>query len=119
MDNIHFNQNLKGIKFHTKLTRYLRRNPSEKFKLGFSETPDRTQIGYFVNHILDNHTKELIAFIAKRIEEISEKYDIILDIKTLEPKKPQKDTKERINGYKEISKLRMFVSYLKRECLLL
>ena len=88
-------QKLKGIKFHTKLTKYLRRNPKDKFKLGFSETPDRTQIGYFVNHILDEQTIELIDFIVKRIEEISEKYGIIFDIKTLEPEKPQRDTKER------------------------
>jgi len=88
-------QKLKGIKFHTKLTKHLRRNPSEKFKLGFSETPDRTQIGYFVNHILDDQTKELTDFIAKRIEEISEKFGILLDVKTLEPEKPKKDTRER------------------------
>jgi hypothetical protein len=67
-------QRLKGIKFHTKLTKYLRRNPSEKFKLRFSVTPDRTQVGYFTNHILDNDSKELIEFIAKKIEEISEKF---------------------------------------------
>ncbi len=35
-------QKLKGIRFHTKLTKYLRQNPSEKFKLGFTQTPDRT-----------------------------------------------------------------------------
>ena len=33
-------QKLKGIKFHTKLTKYLNRNPSEKFKLGFTLTPE-------------------------------------------------------------------------------
>lgn len=88
-------QRLKGIKFHTKLTKYLRRNPAEKFKLGFSETPDRTQVGYFINHILDNDSKELIEFIAKKIEEISEKLGFLLDVKTLEPEKPTKDTKER------------------------
>ena len=67
-------QHLKGIKFHTKLTKYLKRNPSDKFKLGFNETPDRTQIGYFVNHILDKETKEVIDFVASKIEEISEKF---------------------------------------------
>jgi putative transposase len=86
---------LKGIKFHTKLTKYLRRNPSEKFKLGFSETPDRAQVGYFTNHILDNDSKELIEFIAKKIEEISEKFGILFDVKTLQSEKQTKDTKER------------------------
>ncbi len=88
-------QRLKGIKFHTKLTKYLRRNPSEKFKLGFSETPDKTQVGYFINHILDNNSKELIEFIAKKIEEISEKFGILLDVRTFVPEKPTNDTKER------------------------
>ena len=88
-------QKLKGIKFHTKLTKYLRRNPSEKFKLGFSQTPDRTQIGYFINHILDIETKELINFTASKIEEISEKFGILIDVKTLEPEPPQKKTKKR------------------------
>jgi hypothetical protein len=88
-------QKLKGIRFHTKLTKYLNKNPSEKFKLGFTKTPDRTQIGYFVNHILNDETKELIDFITSKIEEISEKFGILLDIKTFKPDRPQKETKER------------------------
>ncbi len=88
-------QKLKGIKFHTKLTKYLNRNPSEKFKLGFTKTPDRTQIGYFVNHILSTEINILIDFTAKKIEEISEKFGILLDVKTFETEKPQKETKER------------------------
>ena len=44
---------------------------------------------------MDNQTKELIDFIAAKIEEISEKFGILLDIKTLEPEKPKKGTKER------------------------
>jgi len=88
-------QKLKGIKFHTKLTKYLNRNPSEKFKLGFTKTPDRTQIGYFANHILDDETKQLIDFTTSKIEEVSEKFGILLDVKTFEPEKPQKETKEQ------------------------
>ena len=88
-------QKLKGIKFHTKLTKYLNRNPSEKFKLGFTKTPDRTQIGYFVNHILDGETNELVDFTVSKIEDVSEKFSILLDIKTFEPDKPQKETKEQ------------------------
>jgi len=88
-------QKLKGIKFHTKLTKYLNKNPSEKFKLGFAKTPDRTQIGYFVNYILDKETKELVDFTASKIEEISEKFGILLDVKTFKPEKPRKETKEQ------------------------
>jgi putative transposase len=86
-------QNLKGIKFHTKLTKYLRKNPATRWKLGFNKTPDRRTIGYFINHILDTDTKELLKFAAARIEEISEKFGILLDIKTFEPEKPKKQTK--------------------------
>ncbi len=88
-------QKLKGIKFYTKLTKYLNRNPSEKFKLGFSKTPNRAQIGYFINHILDDETKEAIDYIAEKIAEISEKFGILLDVKTLSPEQPHKETKER------------------------
>ena len=107
-------QQLKGIKFHTKLTKYLRRNPKDKFRLGFDETPDRTQIGYFVNHILDEQTKELIDFIVKRIEEISEKYGILLDIKTLEPDKPKKETKERNQRLQKNNKSKEICRIIKR-----
>lgn len=107
-------QRLKGIKFHTKLTKYLRRNPAEKFKLGFSQTPDRTQIGYFVNHILDNDSKELIEFIARKIEEISEKFGILLDIKTLKPERPSKDTQERNQRLQRSEKTRDVCRLFKR-----
>ncbi len=107
-------QKLKGIKFHTKLTKHLRRNPAIKFKLGFEKTPDRTQIGYFVNHILDEQTKELLDFIAARIEEISEKFGILLDVKTLEPEKPKKETKERNRYYQKDEKAREICRLFKK-----
>jgi len=88
-------QKLKGIRFQTRIVRYLRRHPSEKFKLGFSQTPDQTTISYFVNHILDDKTKELLDFTADKIIEVSEKFGILFDVKTLEPEKPIKQTKER------------------------
>jgi len=107
-------QRLKGIKFHIKLTKYLRRNPAEKFKLGFNQTPDRTQIGYFVNHILDNDSKELIEFIARKIEEISEKFGILLDVKTLNPERPSKDTQERNQRLQRSEKTRDVCRLFKR-----
>lgn len=107
-------QKLKGIKFHTKLTKYLRRNPSEKFKLGFSETPDRTQIGYFVNHILDEQTIELLNFIVNKIEEISEKFGILLDVKTFQAEKPEKETKERNQYYQKNDKTKEICRLFKK-----
>jgi hypothetical protein len=88
-------QHLKHIRFYTKLTKHLKRNPTDKFKLGFTQTPNRAHIGYFNNHILDDDTKEIIAFAPSKIEEISEKFGILLDITTLAPEPPQKETKER------------------------
>ena len=86
-------QKLKDIKFHTKLTKHLKRNPSVKWNFGFSKTPDRRTIGYFINHILDDEAKELINYAVDKIEEVSEKFGIILDVKILNPEKPNKQTK--------------------------
>lgn len=86
---------IKGFKFDTKLTKHLRRNPKDKYHLGFEKTPDRTQIGYFTNHILTDETKELLDFTADKIIELSEKFGILLDINTLQPSKPKKTTKQR------------------------
>ncbi|MCJ7570755.1 MAG: hypothetical protein MUO82_02600, partial [Candidatus Thermoplasmatota archaeon] len=88
-------QKLKGFRFQTRLVRYLKRHPADKFKLGFSVTPDQTTISYFINHILNNETKKTIDYVASKIEEISEKFGILLDVRTLEPQKPYKETKER------------------------
>jgi len=107
-------QKLKGIKFHTKLTKYLKRNPSEKFKLGFTETPDRTQIGYFVNHILDDATKELIGFTVIKIEEVSEKFNILLDIKTFQTERQEKETKERNHYYQKNDKTKEICRLFKK-----
>ncbi len=73
----------------------MNRHPSEKFKLGFKKTPDRRTIGYFIHQILDKEAKEILQFTADKIEEISEKFNILLDIKTLQPEKPKKTTKIR------------------------
>jgi len=88
-------QKIKGIKFYTRLTKYLRKNPKDRFRLGFAKTPDRTSIGHFVKHSLNEEEKKQLDFIASKIVEISEKFGIILDIKTLEVEKPVKPSKER------------------------
>ncbi len=88
-------QKLKGIRFQTKLVRYLKRNPGDKYKLGFSTTPDQTTISYFINQILDENTKQLLDFTAEKIIEISEKFGILFDVNTFKPEKPKKITKDR------------------------
>lgn len=107
-------QKLKGIKFHTKLTKYLNKNPSEKFKLGFTVVPDRTQIGYFENHILEDETRELIDFIVIKIEEVSEKFGILLDVKTLISEKVEKETKGRNQFYQKNDKTKEICRLFKK-----
>ncbi len=107
-------QKLKGIKSYTKLTKYLNKNPSEKYKFGFGKTPDRTTIGYFVNHILDDETKEFIDFAVTIIEEITEKFGILIDVKTLKPEKPEKETKERNQFYQKNDKTKEVCKIFKK-----
>ena len=80
-------QRLKKFKSITQTRRHLVSHPEETILLGFKELPNRRQIGYFQNHILDNESKELIDFIIDKIEEITEKFGITLDIISLKPKK--------------------------------
>ena len=88
-------QKLKGLKFQTQVVKYLKNHPKEKYRLGFSQTPDQTMISYFLKHTIDDETKEQIEFIVSKILEISEKFGILFDVKTLEPEKPVKETKGR------------------------
>ena len=104
-------QRLKGMRFQTELVGYLKRSPSEKHKLGFSKTPNQRTISNFQCRMVDKDTKKLLKYTARKIEEISEKFGILFDVKTLEPSKPKNQTKER-NRYlqknkktKEICKL--------------
>ncbi|UCF12295.1 MAG: transposase [Thermoplasmatales archaeon] len=107
-------QNLKGIKFHTKLTKHLRKNVSDRFKLGFTKTPDRRTIGFFLHHILDKEAKELLQFATDKIEEISEKFNILLDVKILQPEKPKKTTKIRNQDLQKKEKTREVCRLIKK-----
>lgn len=86
---------LKGIRFQIDLIRYLKTHKRERKKLGLTRTPDQTTLSYFINHILDDETKEIIEFVANKIEEISKEFKIILDINALNPEKPKKINKLR------------------------
>jgi len=107
-------QRLKGIRFQTKLVKYLKRHPSDKFKLGFDQTPDQTHVSYFLNRILDDKAKEMLAFTAAKILEISEKFGILFDVKTIEPEKPKKKTKERNQYYQKKEKTREICRMFKK-----
>lgn len=88
-------QKLKGLKFQTKVVKYLKKHPKEKHKLGLRQAPDQRTISYFINYILEKETKETLDYATSKIEEISEKFGILFDVKTLEPEKLHKETKER------------------------
>jgi putative transposase len=107
-------QKLKGIKKQTKLIKYLKRNRSELKQLGLNQIPNQRTISYFNNRILDEQTKNYIDFIADKIEYISEKFGIILDIKTLHPEKTrQKQSKSSIE-HKKNDKAREISRYIKK-----
>jgi putative transposase len=107
-------QQIKGIKFYTKTTKYLRRNPSIKWKLGFCKAPDRSTIGYFVNKILDDEIKIYLKFTIDKIIEISEKFGIIFDVKILQPNIPkQKKSKSSIE-HKKNNKTKEIGKYIKK-----
>jgi len=104
-------QRLKGIRFQTELVGYLKTHSKEKHILGFSKTPNQRTISKFICRIIDKDTKKIIEYTARKIENVSEKFGIIFDIKTFEPDTSIKKTKIR-NQYlqkndktKEICKL--------------
>jgi hypothetical protein len=106
-------QKLKKFRFITQTRQYLKNHPEEAIQLGFKEIPNRRQIGYFQNHILNNDIKELIDFIIDIIEEISDKFGITLDIVSLKPKKI-KPTKTRNQYYIRDKKTREICQLVKK-----
>jgi putative transposase len=88
-------QRLKGIRFQTELVTYLKTHPKEKYTLSFRKTPNQRTISKFLCRIIDKDTKRLLKYTVKKIEEVSEKFGILLDVKTFEPEQPRKETKER------------------------
>ena len=107
-------QRLKGMRFQTELVTYLKRHPSEKHKLGFSKTPNQRTISNFLCRIVDKETKKLLKYAARKIEEISEKFGILLDIKTFEPEKPSKITKIRNQYLQKKEKTREICRLVKK-----
>jgi putative transposase len=107
-------QKLKGIKFQTQLEKYLKRHRDERIRLGLQQVPDQRMISHFVNHVIDEETKQALDFLAKKIEEISEKFGIILDIKILQPEpSKQKQSKSSIEHNKS-DKTREISRYIKK-----
>jgi hypothetical protein len=106
-------QKLKKFRFITQTRQHLKIHPEEAIQLGFKELPNRRQVGYFQNHIIDNEIKELLDFIIDKIEEITDKFGITLDIISLKPKKI-KPTKARNQYYIRDKKTREICQLVKK-----
>jgi len=88
-------QKLKGIQFTTQLIQYLKHHPKERYQIGLPKTPDQRTLSYFTSHVLDDETKDTVNYIAKTIEDTSEKFSILPDIKLPEPQQPVKPPKDK------------------------
>lgn len=86
---------LKGIRFQTQLERYLQLHQDDKEDLGLTQIPNQRTISYFINNILNEEDKQIIEFIIKRIEEISNKFGILLDLNILKPEQTKKKPAQR------------------------
>jgi hypothetical protein len=105
---------LKGIKFQTQLEHYLKKQKQERLKLGFDSIPNQRTISYFINNILDDESKKDIDFIVQKINEISEKFGIILDIKLLTPEKQNIKTKRTFHHKKNLKTKELSQLFKKR-----
>ncbi|MBD3262880.1 hypothetical protein GF374_00695, partial [Candidatus Woesearchaeota archaeon] len=102
---------LKGLRFQTQLERYLKQHQDDKKHLGLNQVPNQRTISYFLNSILNDEDKQILDFIIKKIEEISNKFGILLDLNILKPEQPENKPAERTLYHnkqqktREISKL--------------
>jgi hypothetical protein len=87
-------QKLKHIKFQTRLVNYLKNNEMDALNLGFYRDvnnkiliPNQRTFSYFIKHLLDNESKDLIDFIVKKLEIIVEKAGTLFDDEIYIPKK--------------------------------
>jgi len=102
---------LKGIRFQTQLERHLKLHHEDKENLGMNQVPNQRTISYFIKSILKEEDKQILDFIIKKIEEISNKFGILLDINILKPNQPVKKPAQRTLYHnrqqktREISKL--------------
>jgi len=107
-------QRLKGIRFQTELVNYLKRHPKVKYDLGFNKTPNQRTISKFLCRIIDKDTKKLLKYTARKIEEVSEKFGILPDVKTFEPDTSIKKTKIRNQYFQKNNKTKEICKLLKK-----
>lgn len=105
---------IKGIKSLAKLVLYLENHKREARQIGFTKIPNRRTFSHFINHILDDKTKALIDFTAKKIVEIANKFSIDLDVE-IHVEKPEKKASKSTIYYKKDRKTKELVKLLKKK----
>jgi parvulin-like peptidyl-prolyl isomerase len=76
--------------------------------------PNQRTISYFLNNILDDETRQLIDFIAMKIEEISNKFGILLDTNIIQPRQPKKQAERTIYHNKNLKTKEISALFKKR-----
>ena len=107
-------QKVKGIRFQAQLERYLRHHKQELHKLNMTTVPNQRTVSYFLNNILDDKTRQLIDFIAKKIEDVSNKFGILLDTNIIQPKEPKKKAERTFYHNKKIKTKEISILFKKR-----
>jgi len=105
---------LKEIRFQTQLERHLKLHRKDKENLGLTQVPNQRTISYFINSILKVEDKQLIEFIIKKIEEISNKFGILLDLNVLRPEQPDKKPAQRTLYHNRQQKTREISKFFKK-----
>lgn len=105
---------VKRIKFQTRLQQYLSTNKREARKLGLEEIPDRRTLSHFLNNVLEDETRKLIDFTAKRIAGIADKFSISLDIE-IKAETSEKKSSRRTFYRKRKHKTRRWATLLKKK----
>jgi hypothetical protein len=89
-------QKLKGLRFQTQLEKYLRMHRPELHKLNMKSVPNQRTISYFQHKILNDEARRLIDFIVGKIEEVSNKFGILLDTNIIQTQEPKKQAERTI-----------------------
>jgi len=76
--------------------------------------PNQRTISHFINKVLDDETKQLIDFIAMKIEEISTKFGILLDTHLIQPQQPKKQAERTFYHNKNLKTQEISTLFKKR-----
>lgn len=97
---------LKGIRSQSKLAQYLKTHEEVAIKLGFFrdrnnriKTPDQRTFSYFIKSHLNDERRQIIDFASSKIEDIADKFGVVLDIEILNKNSKPKENKSEKTFY--------------------